>query len=110
MSLGGNNTTVDSSSRSTSYQKHGFQDNNRLHVQPDDSPNHRQHQNGDVDVDGVNSVVGSEEANMEASEDPDLSLVGTVGLGSSSSLWPLANDDDYSGSLWDYNDPIFFDL
>ncbi|BAT81099.1 hypothetical protein LR48_Vigan07g058700 [Vigna angularis] len=111
VSLDGNNTTVNSSSRSTSYQRHGFQDNNRLHVQHDHSSNHQQHQKGDVD--GVDSVVGSAEgsqANMEASEDPDLSLVGTVGLGSSSSLWPLASEDDYTDNLWDYNDPFFFDL
>ncbi|XP_014504327.1 ethylene-responsive transcription factor ABI4 [Vigna radiata var. radiata] len=111
VSLGGDNTTVNSSSRSTSYQRHGSEDNKPVHVRHEDSSNHQQHQNGDAD--GVNSVVGSAEgsqANMEASEDPDLSLVGTVGLGSSSSLWPLANEDDYTDNLWDYNDPFFFDL
>lgn len=110
VSLGGNNTTADSSSRSTSYQRHGHQDNNRVHAQHSDSSKHQQHQNSVVD--GVDSAVGSGESsqvNMEASVDPDLSLVGTVGLGSSSSVWPLASEADYSGSLWDYNDPFFFD-
>ncbi|KAK7372510.1 hypothetical protein VNO80_05891 [Phaseolus coccineus] len=110
VSFGGNNTTVDSSSRSTSYQRHGHQDNNRVHVQHSDLSKHQQHQNSVVD--GVDSAVGSGESSqvsMEASVDPDLSLVGTVELGSSSSVWPLASEDDYTGSLWDYNDPFFFD-
>jgi len=112
LSLGGNNTAVDSSIRSTSYQRHGNQENNRVHVQHHgDLSNHQQHQTSGVD--GVNSAVGSaasSQVNMEASVDPDLSLVGSVGLGSSSSsLWSLASEDDYTGTLWDYTDPFFFD-
>ncbi|CAJ1971038.1 unnamed protein product [Sphenostylis stenocarpa] len=111
LSLGGNNTTADSSIRSTSYQRRGCKDDNRLHVQDGDLSNRDKHENSAVD--GVNYVGGSAESsqvNMEASVDPDLSLVGTVGLGSSSSLWSLVNENDYTGSLWDYNDPFFFDL
>ena len=64
----------------------------------------QQHQNGVV-VEGVNNspVVGSVASAMDASSvDPDLALVGTMGLGSSSPFWSMANEDDYTGSLWDY--------
>nr|ABS30430.1 SGR [Glycine max] len=117
--LGGNNNiVVDGSIRSTSYQRHGFLDNinnnnNHVHVQVQHgvfSNQQQQHQNSVVE--GVNSsVVGSVSSSMDASSvDPDLALVGTMGLGSSSPFWSMANEDDYTGSLWDYNDPFFFDL
>ncbi|KAK7385778.1 hypothetical protein VNO78_31633 [Psophocarpus tetragonolobus] len=110
VSLGGNNTSI----RSTSYPRRHHDDNNNnnhVHVQHGVLSNQLQHQNQDVE--GVNSIVGSvgssSQVNMDASLDPDLSLVETVAL-ESSSLWSLATEDDYSGSLWDYNDPFFFDL
>lgn len=115
--LGVNNNVfvVDGSIRSTSYQRHGFLDsnNNHVHVQVQHgvfSNQQQQHQNSVVE--GVNSsVVGSVSSSMDASSvDPDLALVGTMGLGSSSPFWSMANEDDYTGSLWDYNDPFFFDL
>ncbi|TKY56887.1 Ethylene-responsive transcription factor ABI4 [Spatholobus suberectus] len=74
VSLGGN--IVDSSiSRSTSYQRHGYQDNNHVQVQHGVLSSQQQHQSSVVD--GVNSVVGS------------------VGLSLSSSQ---VNMDDTSGS------------
>ncbi|RDX90666.1 Ethylene-responsive transcription factor ABI4, partial [Mucuna pruriens] len=87
VSLGGN--IVDSSVRSTSYRR----DNN--HVQHGVLSNEPQHENSVVD--GVNSVEGSVNMN-DGSVDPDLPLVGTVGLGSPS-IWSLTNVDDYSTDL-----------
>jgi len=40
----------------------------------------------------------------------DLDPVG-VCVGSPNSMWPaLTSEEDYTTSLWDYNDPFFFDL
>ncbi|XP_028199700.1 ethylene-responsive transcription factor ABI4-like isoform X3 [Glycine soja] len=106
--LGVNNNVfvVDGSIRSTSYQRHGFLDsnNNHVHVQVQhgvlSNQQQQQHQNGVV-VEGVNNspVVGSVASAMDASSvDPDLALVGTVGLGSSSPFWSMANEDDYTAN------------
>ncbi|XP_027368517.1 ethylene-responsive transcription factor ABI4-like [Abrus precatorius] len=100
----------ENSMRTTSYQNQSYQDHL---VQHSHVSNQQQHQN--CMVDGMNSVVGSvgsslsSQVDVDATVDPDPSLVGTVGLGSPS-MWSLTNEDDYSGSLWDYNDPFFFDF
>lgn len=71
-------------------------------------------------VEGINnSLVGSSNSqnnidiDTPVDPDPDPSLVGTMGLGSPSSLWPLTSteEDIYPATgLWDYNDPFFFDF
>nr|KYP73075.1 Ethylene-responsive transcription factor ABI4 [Cajanus cajan] len=98
----GRNNTIDGSSvRSTSYQRHGIQDSNNHvgQVQHGALSNQAQLQSNMHVVEGVNSVP----------VDPDLSLMGTVGFGSPS-IWSLANEEDYAGSLWDYSDPFLFDF
>ncbi|KAL2317112.1 hypothetical protein Fmac_030988 [Flemingia macrophylla] len=103
---GGNNIADGSSVKSTSHQRHGFQNsNNNNHagqVQHGVLSNQGQHQSNMHVVEGVNFAT-------EAATDPDLSLMGTAGL-ESPSMWSLVNEEHYAGSLWDYNDPSFFDL
>ncbi|KAK7305895.1 hypothetical protein VNO77_43807 [Canavalia gladiata] len=63
----------------------------------------------------VSTLVGSNLSSsltLSADNGPQLGMVGTVGVGSPS-MWPLSttdDDDEYPTSLWDYNDPFFFDF
>ncbi|KAE9606181.1 hypothetical protein Lal_00025541 [Lupinus albus] len=105
---------VAGSINSTSYQNHSL--NHQL-VQHIPVSNHLQHQN--FMVEEMNSFVGSnlssqitlDQAALGQDPDPSLGVVGAVGLGSPS-MWSFTNEDGYpySASLWDYNDPSFFDF
>lgn len=69
-------------------------------------------------VEEMNSLVGSSlsshitldtAVDQDQDPDPSLGVVGAMGLGSPS-MWSLTNEETYSTSIWDYNDPFFFDF
>ncbi|XP_061376592.1 ethylene-responsive transcription factor ABI4-like [Gastrolobium bilobum] len=73
------------------------------------------YQNQNCMYEDMNSLVGSVGSSLSSSlilSAPEAQLGGAAaaGLGSPSSVWPLSAEEEYPSSLWDYNDPFFFDF
>ncbi|XP_004491058.1 uncharacterized protein [Cicer arietinum] len=62
-------------------------------------------QNQNCKVEGGN--VSSNQSNIDGTVDLDQMGGGNIG---SPSMWPLTSEEDYTTTLWDYNDPFFFDF